>query len=499
MEKLLKRNGLLCLFVCTVTFLGLLIACNNSTTNLGLGQQLGKIEPPIPELAKKYTNFDIDPAQENVLELPSGTIITVPASALVDETGKPITGKATITYREYHDAIDVLLSGIPMDYHLKNQKRTMQTAGMFDLNGNQNGKPIFVKEGVGIQVDFASFEEGNDYNFFSLDENQGWEFIDYVAPVPNEGRTKLEKEVVKLSRQLKGQKKNLFVFNYNSILDITYNNNWSEIVKNKTNPSVLIKAKKYGLDYYKSTVYQFINYKGNQYPVDMMVWRNKGGEWPSWSRKEACQLDVKPIKGNLYRITVKKDNKIFVGKIEAIVPLKYMFQYSPEKWKKNAKSIMKEVSVKEEKLRIELEEKRKKMEQQAAVIRSFEVAGFGIYNYDKLLKEDNRIDIIANFEMDNTENLEWVICLPEDGKTVIKYPRKDWNKVALLPNNAARFMTILTNKKVGVYTVEAYQKIAFEELKTKIEKPTITFKLVQVIEQLDSEKRLRALMNDSEA
>lgn len=469
-------------------------ACNLSNDSL---KNLGAVDPPIPELAKAYTLFEIDPSKENVLEIPSGTKITIQANSLVNEAGDLVSGNVTIKYREYHDAVDVLLSGIPMDYQAQGNKRTMQTAGMFDLAGAQKDQAVFIKEDAGIQVDFASFEAGTDYNFFALDQEEGWEFVDYVAPKPNEGRVALEKEVNSLSRKLKSKNKKSFVFNYEAILDVAYNNNWEKIKNNRNNKSLKRKTEKYGLESYESRVYQVVKYKGNSYPADMMVWNNKGKRWPSWARTKRCQIELKSIKGSLYEATVKKNDsdEVFVGRIELVVPLKYIFKYTPDQWANNSKNIFQQISKSEEKLRLELEEKRKRMEQQAEVIRSFEIAGFGIYNYDKLLKEEDRIDIIADFKLKDFEALDWVICLPKDGKTVIKYPKSDWNKVSLLPNNAAQFVTILPDKSVGIYSVEEYAAIKFDELKAVgDQKPQVKFELIEKTELLESEDQLRDLI-----
>lgn len=473
-------------------------ACNLS--NNDTLKNLGAVEPPIPALAKAYTLFEIDPSEENVLEIPSGTKITIQANSLVNEAGNLVSGNVTIKYREYHDAVDVLLSGIPMDYQAQGKKRTMQTAGMFDLAAAQKNQAVFIKEGAGVQVDFASFESGTDYNFFALDQEKGWEFVDYVAPKANEERVALEKEVKSLSRKLKSTKKKLIVFNYDAVLDIKYNNNRTEVDKNRNNKSLKRKTQKYGLEPYNSTVYQAVKYKGNYYPADMMVWKNKGKRWPSWARSSECHITLKQTKGNLYEAKVKKykSEDVFVGKIELVVPLKYIFKYTPEQWANDSKNIFQKISKSEEKLRLELEEKRKKMEQQAAAIRSFEIAGFGIYNFDKLLKEPNRIDIIAEFKLDGADDLEWVICLPEDGKTVIKYPKAHWGLVTLLPNNSAQFVSILPDKSVGIYSAEEYTAIKFDELKTTgTERPQVKFELVKKGAVLESEDQLRDLLNDT--
>lgn len=495
---LLKKKVNVCLLFCMIS-LGM-TACNLFDNTVKTSY--GKIEPPIPELAKNYSLFEVNPSEETVLEIPSGTKITIKPNTLVDKEGTIIREKVTIKYREYHDAVDVLLSGIPMGYQGAGQKRTMQTAGMFDLAGEQNNQPVFIKDGAGIQVDFASFEDGTDYNFFALDEEKGWEFVDYVAPKANKDRLELEKEVKTLARKLKSKHKKSFVFNYDAVLDVRYNNNWDQINKNRNNKSLRRKTDKYGLESYKSRVYQLITYKGNSYPADMMVWDYKGKRWPAWARNERCQISLKQIKGSLYEASVVKTGteETFISRIKLVVPLKYIFKYTPEQWAKDAKNIFKQISESEEKLRLELEEKRKRIEQQAAVIRSFEVVGFGIYNYDKLLKEPNRIDIIAHFQLEGVDDLDWVICLPQDGKTVIKYPKLDWNKVALLPNNAAQFVTILPDKSLGIYTAKAYAKLEFDALKNAgDQKPKVEFELIKNEKKIESEEQLRDMILNIEA
>lgn len=494
MEILLKVKWKLAIILGVILSL---YACNYGTADVI--QQLGKVEAPIPELAKAYTSFKINSSEKNELELPSGTKIIVEANSLVDAEGKLITGEAIIQYREYHDAVDVLLSGIPMNYEVQGRKRTMQTAGMFDINGVQGGQPIFVKDGVGVQVDFASFEEGADYNLFNLNEEKGWQFVDYVNPTVNEDRLKTEEAIKLLTKKLKAPKENFFVFNYNAILDVEYNNDWYKIKENKDNPSLAKKVKRYDLDYFMSSIYQLITYKGNSYPADMMVWKHKiGKRWPAWVRQKECVISIEPKRGKLYRMkaSLPGENKEFTVNIEVVVPLKYLFKYSPKDWKNNFQKVMKDVSAKEEQLRIELEEVRKRLEQQAAVIRSFEIAGFGIYNYDKLMKEENRVDVVAVFKMEGMDDLDLVICLPEDNKTVIKYPKSDWDKVVLLPGNSARFVAILPNKSVGIYTEKEYQAIDFEQFKGKIKKPSIEFTLVKVIDKVNSEDAIRKALND---
>ncbi|MGH1334999.1 MAG: hypothetical protein ACRBFS_02650 [Aureispira sp.] len=469
----------------------LLTACQDT---IAPPPQLGLIEPPIPELAPAYQDFAINAQEESVFTLASGTVVTVPANALIDATGQLVKGQATIKYREYHDATSVVLSGIPMDYSSNKQKHHFQTAGMFDIVGEQTGKPLSIKAGSGIRVDLASFEEESNYNLFALHQEKGWQFVDYVPPTPNLQRQVLDQKIKSLSKKIGRTVSPYFVFNYDGILDVSFKENPLS-AQHRANSKLRKKFKAYSIDAYKSSIYRYVPYEDTNYPADMLIWRNVGKRFPSWARYKQCALSLELLKGKTYKITAQYQGKKFEGKISMVVPLKYLFDYTPNRWKNERATILKDISSKEEKYREELEQLRLRKEQQAEVIRSFTIAGFGVYNYDRLMKASDKIEILANFDVPTVKQLDWVLCLPEDGKTVIKYPLKDWEKVVLLPNNKARFVSILPDKRVAVYSAEAYQALDFETLSQSQERPKVDFKLEMVVEELESEDALRVLIN----
>ncbi|MCH2046043.1 MAG: hypothetical protein MK212_18150 [Saprospiraceae bacterium] len=474
--------------------MGFLYSCSSSetiqTTNY-------KVESPYAKLDEPFNEFELDVVKGDTFRLDNGTQLIVDPNALVDAEGKAVTGTATIQYREFHDAVDVLYSGIPMDF----KDRNMQTAGMFELRAQQNGNTLQMAEGKGIKVKMASYEAGTDYNFFALDEEKGWEFVDYVAPEANADKEILRKKIAKLEKKMnrKQKPKEMFVFDYAAILDVVYKDNWSDIIANKNNPTVSNKAKKYGLSWLGISYGNYIKYKGNAYMSTMILWKKHSKRsFPSWVRKgEISNFKLEKQYGNMYKLTVstKNGSKTFSAQIEAVMPLKYLFEKSASYWKKNWKEGMKEIAKAEEKIRIEYEKEQARLKMMADVYRSFKVEGFGIYNYDKLMKEEDGILITANFEMEGVDELKEVFCLTDDNKTVIQYPHSNWESVVLLPNNAARFVSILGDGKVGIYSAKAYQDIDFDQLRNS-SKPTHKFELVKVLDAPDSKDALRAILNN---
>lgn len=451
------------------------------------------LDPPIPELAGKFQEFEIDNSKGEVLKIASGTSITIPAGALLGQDGKPVEGKVKIKYREFHDAIDVWLSGIPMDYQNGSVKETFQTAGMFEIRGEKDGEALQIADGKGLLVRMASFEAGKDYPFYQLEETgKGWQLIDTTYKIEvNEEKIKMKK---KISSNIPGLAFPLdskyFTFDYNAILDVTYNDDYYKIRENKANPAVSSKAKKYGLSWVNANAHSDITYKGVVQPAAMMVWKNLSGKnFPVWMKdehKDYCAFEK--VAGNVYKVKVESNDgaKSFEATIEAIMPLAQLYKFSPEYWENNYKAAMAKVDAEMERLRTEVD-----------VFRSFEVAGFGIFNYDKFMKEEDRIDIHAQFQAEQSilqanENYEMqvVYCLPEDNKTVIKLPKGDWGKVSLLPNNKARFITVLPGGTIGIYSAEKYMALDFEDLRKK-DDPKVVFELIKEMDKPNSADALK--------
>lgn len=142
------------------------------------------VKPILPKLAKEREVFTVDANQPIVLKIASGTRVRIPANSLVDARGNVIQGKVNISYREYHEPMDVLLSGIPMTFDSAGTGHQFQTAGMFELQAVKNGREIFMKEGESIKVDLQSMDNESDYNLYALDESQGWQNINTAPANP---------------------------------------------------------------------------------------------------------------------------------------------------------------------------------------------------------------------------------------------------------------------------------------------------------------------------
>ena len=120
----------------------------------------------------------------------SGTIITIPANALMYADGSDAKGIITIKYREYRDQADIAISNIPMTYKQVDEEYNFNSAGMLEVRAYQNGQEVFMKPEHHIHLQFELTDTIPDLNFYALnDTTQQWEFLETVEqgknPPPN--------------------------------------------------------------------------------------------------------------------------------------------------------------------------------------------------------------------------------------------------------------------------------------------------------------------------
>lgn len=144
----------------------------NSTTKKNF------ISEPSQKLKVNYTAYTINNSKGGEIKHPTSSKIKVSKNTFVDKDGKDIIGDVTIEYREFHDAADIIASGIPMGYDSAGTKYTLESAGMFDIKGTQNGQPVFIKKDKTVEVELASANSEDRFNQYYLDTvKKNWQYI----------------------------------------------------------------------------------------------------------------------------------------------------------------------------------------------------------------------------------------------------------------------------------------------------------------------------------
>lgn len=135
------------------------------------------VDPPFKNADVAKNSFEVDAERGDTISTPTGSRIYIPAGALVDANGNPITGKVNISYREFQKAADIIASGILMTYDSAGVTKDFETAGMFEIGAvtAEGNNPVFIKKGTPVKVDIASYREEGNFNFYVLDKtNNKW-------------------------------------------------------------------------------------------------------------------------------------------------------------------------------------------------------------------------------------------------------------------------------------------------------------------------------------
>ncbi len=185
---------------------------NLTGTSVSFAPKYVNVNPPIKGIDVERTNYTINPQIENIVTYPSGTKILIPVNAFVDKEGNSINSSVTISYREFRDPVDFLVSGIPMKYDTAGEVTNFESAGMFELTASCKDQPLNVAKGKTIDMNFATTSKDSSYNFYAFNDATGnWEYLNKPQPVTS-------KTIIKLSSPTKAFQ---FYRNY-----LSYNNHY---------------------------------------------------------------------------------------------------------------------------------------------------------------------------------------------------------------------------------------------------------------------------------
>lgn len=123
-------------------------------------------------LKLKPEEFTFDTRKGGTFTTESGSVIRIPAGALIDSNGNRITGNVTMRYQEYRDPADFILGGIPMTTKQNGEYYAFNSAGMFKLDLLSGDKPLTVSADTSIAVDFKYEKNLPDVGLFNYDTTQ---------------------------------------------------------------------------------------------------------------------------------------------------------------------------------------------------------------------------------------------------------------------------------------------------------------------------------------
>lgn len=130
------------------------------------------VAPPIKEQDVTSSVYTINAEQGGTIIHTSGTEINISQNTFVNKNGAEISGEIEIRYREFQNQLDILFSGIPMNYDSAGLQYNFESAGMMEIKGFQNGEAVFIVPEKPIEVKMRSYNDSPKFNLYHLDEAQ---------------------------------------------------------------------------------------------------------------------------------------------------------------------------------------------------------------------------------------------------------------------------------------------------------------------------------------
>lgn len=388
------------------------------------------IEPAFENLDVRPVTLTVKGTNAQTLRLPSGSSIEVPLAAFVDAQGQPVTGDVNIVFREFHSAADLMASGIPMKVMGENgEEAWMQTAGMYEINGFQNGQPVFVAPGKSLNVNLVSAVDGA-YDFWYFDPAAGnWENRGVSMPVPNETQTATASVPDKVLRKADPPPVEPVAFRENTpAIDLDINL--------KKFPELAGK---------RGIIWQYAGKDAKQDPANN----------PELLRKNWDEINLTSNPdGRTYTLTMTNDDETVKLPVAPALKGKDLEQAKADYQRRLAGYRKKLASAQQaESFR----------DEQREFVRSFQIQGFGIYNYDILMKMRNAIPILANFDFGtdipaNLRNEVNVYLIAGNGRMVVNFPPSNWKNFRLDPDLDNSLVAVLPGNQLAILSKEDLKK-----------------------------------------
>ncbi|MCB9289163.1 MAG: hypothetical protein H6560_17775 [Lewinellaceae bacterium] len=390
------------------------------------------ILPPLANVNVYPSTFLIDPQRDTTLQLPSGTAFQIPANSIVDVNGLPVTSPVEIRIREIRDSKEIIAGGIPMRYFdEEGVENWMQTAGMFEILGFVDGKAVKLDENKPITVNFATEIEGPcDFWFFNSEsgnwarEKAGVQTMENPNLLPqDEAEEEAEAPSLPSIQPVLGSAEKIL-------------------------PPFKIDYQYFpGLKQFRDLEWEYAGKDPSENP------RNNPAFFDPWSN-----IIIEKGKNGTYQLSFTRANDTLV------VPVKPCFRRE-----RDLKAFEKNMSRYAQKQKAYQERVQKQLEKEAYreanydFIRSVMVRQFGLYNYDYLIKLDDHVPLLSDFDFDgqlpdHLINEVAVYLITGDSRSVIAFPRNSWNRFSFSPSLDNQLVAILPGGRAAVFTRDDFER-----------------------------------------
>lgn len=382
-------------------------------------------------LVNAHDVFLFNASQAQVLVTKKYSRITVPAGSFERKDGSA-PANVKVVFSEYQTAGEIIASELPMTY-VDDKKDTIlfESAGMFEIRAFEGENELKIKPGKQISIELSTPAAGK-FNFYALNDNtRSWsEKAKDLSPVPNRFLQAQEEQLKELEAlTVEKPKKQVALKEADKLFDIK--------VDTKDYPEF---AEMPGV------LWKYAGAKGKKDPIadpavflkayDFMQLRPKEGseliyEVDFRSKKDTVSIDLAPVfKGK----AAERNQERTAAKLE----------------KFNA-------------LLKEQEALRQQNRNESKLLRQFNISELGVYNYDRQLKDEQAIPILAEFTFDGKAHADFplaaVYLIPKGKLAAVIYTQETAALFAINPYERNQLVAITGENDVYVLSDAEIRKL----------------------------------------
>jgi hypothetical protein len=386
----------------------------------------------------------------------NGSRVIIPAGIFCDEKGVTIKGKVDIEYREFHNPLDIFLSGIPMTYDSAGTKFTFESAGMLDIRGEQNGKPVLIKQGKNMEVEMASTTTNENYNIYVLDTvKKNWVFQEVSKPdlVTEQVPNKIE----------------------NTKTDMEAPDFRKPIAPRRSNPENM----SFRLSCNSKDFPEIASCGNNLFEVDSKFKsfdpRLASMTWNDFSLNRIGFTDT-------YRLTLTKDSASYTFVVYPV--------FDPKDFKKAQQDFIEKSRDYTKLLAQEKEEEKTAQLSTIAstfVIRRLNVPEFGVWNCDRVINAPAVTNIHATFIDSDNDTLNGTDVYMVDHKLNTVFRLYSFEPVRYDTSSSQVMWCVTKNDKIAIFTPEDFKKV-------NVTNGDYTFKMKVIDKEINSDADVMNLL-----
>ena len=427
-------------FLLSIATISLLFSCRETGGKSTSSSQNGKngttnavLSSTITPVFNKTTEvFELRGTHARLIRTENGTRLHIPTSAFIGkESGVAIRGDVELTFEEYHTQGEILASGIPMKYTTPEDETVdFESAGMFNIRAFQDGAELELAEGKEIQVELATDAEGM-YEFYAFNEvSSNWDLkVENCVPIPNPYIAKQKAELKKLEDETPPVPKRLIKYKAGDpLFDIKRYGASDEVMDalngvfwKFTGDSTQIDPSKDNITFNNN--FDFVELK--------LVDSSNVREYDMVFQTKFQQVTVRAAPIFQGKLLTRENDRMarIINQIEYALKSKAQIE--------------------------------KEMAQEKVLMRTMNIDGMGIYNYDRQMKDPGAIAFSAEFTFDGKtmDQAVAIYLLPKEKRCVIKYTPLTFDAFMINPKETNRILAVFEDNTVYALSSQEIKKL----------------------------------------